>query len=181
MSVLHIDRTAEEYRDMARGQERAKEESFDRCDTDGFLSQWAHGVLARQYLLAADIAENGGVDDFPALFDLDGTIVPAKIVKTKFGSKWLVLDSWDGVYEYGKGNAVAWLPLLDYETVEEDGHHFNKPSKRSIAALAKKGYRYGWVTMKACVVGLDGKYDVTYVSRPVKGERYETAPIVEIL
>lgn len=179
MSILHIDRTAEEFRAMARGSESKCEESFDRCDTDGFLSQWAHQANARQYRIAAQLAEQGGMEDFPALFDLDGNIVPAKIVHTKFGSKWLVLDSWAGVYEYGQGNAVAWLPLLDWDDADENG--MSAPSKRSIKALAKKGYRYGWVTMRAVVMGVSGTNDVTYVSAPKKGERYEIAPIVEIL
>lgn len=33
--------TGDQFREQARGRSQAAEESFDRCDTDGFLSQWA--------------------------------------------------------------------------------------------------------------------------------------------
>src|SRR5690606_26317917 len=60
---------AEELREMARGRDREAADSFDRCDTDGALSQWASGINAQKYRLQADIAENGGMWEFPALFD----------------------------------------------------------------------------------------------------------------
>lgn len=37
-----------------------KEASFQRCDTDGFLSQWANGLTARKEEAEAEILENGG-------------------------------------------------------------------------------------------------------------------------
>ncbi|MFF7198294.1 hypothetical protein ACFZAM_31880 [Streptomyces sp. NPDC008079] len=68
-------------------------ESFERCDTDGALSQWAHGLNAAKDRLEADIADNGGMWKFPALFDLDGNLVAAKDVQTKFGWSWMLLDA----------------------------------------------------------------------------------------
>jgi hypothetical protein len=63
---------AVELRASSAAQEQAKQDSFDRCDTDGFLSQWAHGVCASRDQLAAQVAEQGFVSEFPALFDLQG-------------------------------------------------------------------------------------------------------------
>jgi len=36
------------------------EESFERSDTDGFLSQWASGITARLHEVRAEIARNCG-------------------------------------------------------------------------------------------------------------------------
>lgn len=76
--------TADEYRKMAAGSHSAKEESFDRCDTDGFLTQWAHGLTSSLYSTLAELAENNWQSEFPALF-YSGTQnrVPAKIIYVK--------------------------------------------------------------------------------------------------
>ena len=39
-------KTAQEYRNEAAELHNRVEESFERCDTDGFLSQWANGISA---------------------------------------------------------------------------------------------------------------------------------------
>ena len=56
-------------------------ESFDRCDTDGFLSQWANDMESQELLLQAQIESNNGLYEFPALFDLNGNRVRAKLGK----------------------------------------------------------------------------------------------------
>ena len=99
--------TAQEYRNLAAGSRSAKEESFDRCDTDGFLSQWAHGLHSQLYSRLAELAENNWESDFPALF-YAGTNdrVPAKIiyVRDKFsyngGMKalWAIVDPSTGKF-----------------------------------------------------------------------------------
>jgi hypothetical protein len=87
--------TADEYRQMAREARQRSTESWERSDTDGFLSQWASDVAARKYDLQAEIAENGGRTEFLALFDLDGNLVPAKYIETKFGWAWALLNPED--------------------------------------------------------------------------------------
>ncbi len=42
--------------------------SFERCDTDGFLSQWAHGISAQQAVLQAAIVRRGGRAEFRGLY-----------------------------------------------------------------------------------------------------------------
>lgn len=84
---------AGELRELGRQREQESRDSFDRCDTDGFLSQWASGINAEKYRLQADIAENGGVWHFPALFDLEGNLVPAREVRGQYGSFWSLLDA----------------------------------------------------------------------------------------
>lgn len=84
--------TAEQYREMARDARRRSYESFERCDTDGFLSQAASDATAREYDLQAEILDNGGKSTFLALFDLEGNQVPAKYIETRYGWSWALLD-----------------------------------------------------------------------------------------
>lgn len=108
-------KTAEEHRAKAAKHERDAAESWERSDTDGFLSQWASGINARVQHTNADIAEAGGVATFKRtrLVTLEGEATDARRVRTRYGLKWR-LDSAD-----------AWLP---YRPVRE-------------STLAKRGYR----------------------------------------
>lgn len=82
--------------DAARHEDDARE-SFDRCDTDGFLSQWASGVNAQVARKNALIAENGGVATFWAyrVFDLDGRERSFRRANTRYGFK-LVVETANG-------------------------------------------------------------------------------------
>jgi hypothetical protein len=66
------------------------EESVERCDTDGFVSQWANGVCGRLELAKAELAENNGECDQLVLVDANGDLVPAKLIPTQYGSAWLL-------------------------------------------------------------------------------------------
>lgn len=100
---------ADELRQQANEADRRAEESFERSDTDGFLSQWASGITARQLRAQAEIEENGGVAEFPGLFEQEtGRRIKAKLVLVDdrfrgYGKKqiWLVLDEDD--------QAVHWI------------------------------------------------------------------------
>lgn len=90
-------KTAEEWRALASGRIAKEEESFQRCDTDGFVSQFCHGLTAREYELCATLAEQGGVHEFAALYDLAGRRVRAKLIEGKYGLCWALCDD-DGNY-----------------------------------------------------------------------------------
>lgn len=61
MSTYTIsDHTAAEYTAMAEDCIRREQESWERSDTDGFLSQWASNSMARTYRTLARLAANGG-------------------------------------------------------------------------------------------------------------------------
>lgn len=55
------------------------EESFQRCDTDGFLSQWASTIGAQQDDASIRILENGGCAAFPVLCDAEGNVIADKV------------------------------------------------------------------------------------------------------
>lgn len=72
---------------------KARQESWERSDTDGFLSQWASGITANEEQLAVEIAENGGAALFPALVRAsDLKRIRAKLIETRYGTRWAVCD-----------------------------------------------------------------------------------------
>lgn len=85
--------TAEAYLSEAAAHDRDAAESFDRCDTDGFLSQWASGINAQVARKNAAIAEAGGVATFWAyeVTDLNGNHLNFRRANTQYGFK-LVVD-----------------------------------------------------------------------------------------
>lgn len=66
---------ATEERRLAAEAESARQESYERSDTDGFVSQWASGLTAQKHRLQAELAESGGKTEASALFDTNGNII----------------------------------------------------------------------------------------------------------
>lgn len=125
-------KTAEELRAEARAHSEASRESFERCDTDGFLSQWANDVQARKLLTEAQLVEQGGVDRFTTLADQDGNLVPVKKINTRYGLAYAVFSSFEALAEYD-AEIIQWVNI-------------NKK------AIAKKGYKRIVVEAEAKVV-----------------------------
>lgn len=123
-------KTAAEWREMSRSQYESARESFERCDTDGFLSQAASDSLARKYEYAAELAENGGVMETSAVFDLDGNLIPAKLVNGQYGSAWMLLD--------GNGDCAGWF-----------NPSFARKDATRIRNNAAKGFYEGTVKVEA--------------------------------
>lgn len=107
--------TAAELRASAAQHRADAAESFERCDTDGFVSQWASGINAQVADRNAEIADGGGKWLFArtTLVTLDGEPTDARAVDTRYGTKWR------------SDAADKWLPYM--------------PARPS--TLAKHGYR----------------------------------------
>ena len=136
--------TPEQWREKARGNRKAAAESWERSDTDGFMSQWASGVMADEYETCAVLAEDGGLTTTRALF-FAGT---DKVASTHQGE-----GQW-GTY---------WV--LNDEAAAAHGKRFLSESKASTgekqrAAMVKKGFTIGRVRVKG-YVALRGKYTVS--------------------
>jgi len=127
--------------------ERRAAESFERCDTDGFLSQWADGLNARKYRLQADIDANGGMWDFPALFDLSGKEVPAKLIRGKYGLVWSLTDA-DGKFT---GQFVAAFPKRE-ATMTAKGYREGSVSRPAIAIISAPKGAHGLSGASSCTV-----------------------------
>lgn len=149
------DTTATEYLAKARQHEEDAIASFERCDTDGFASQWASGVMAAEARLNAHLANQGGVDEFPSLFDLDGNLVAAKLIQTKYGLSWGILATDDP-----SSRVVRWVGAFP---------------KRA-TTMTRKGFYEGTVRCPAHVTlggsgtGLSGALTVRpYITRNDRG------------
>lgn len=123
--------TADEWRKRASRSFKNASDSWDRSDTDGFLSQWAGNVMGGKYIALAGIAEDGGTIVISALFDLNGKFVPARLVDTAYGCSWGLIDS---------------------EDPERFSGWFNpsnaKNESRRIANNAKKGFYIGSIRVR---------------------------------
>lgn len=95
-------KTADQWREMAKRSGHKEQESFDRSDTDGALSQMGYNLNAREYNLCARLAEKDGIWEFPALFTLTGALVPdATYIKIRSTGKW--------VWRIGRGEGAQWF------------------------------------------------------------------------
>jgi len=139
--------TATELRAKAADCENRAIESFDRCDTDGFMSQWAANVMAGKYRLEADLADRDGIWEFETLGRLDGTMVPCKTIKTKYGWAWGVYASFADLAK--RGSIIEWVSM----TISEK-------------AMTKKGYKSIYVAAKGKVESI-GDITPVHVVRPV--------------
>lgn len=130
---MHELKTAAEHTANAQAHAAAENESFDRCDTDGFLTQWSHGILGQVEQRKAEIAANGGFAEFPALFDLNGELVPAKLVRTYDRYKFCHVSKWRVQVSDTDETAIAWITPF--------------PVRKS--TMVKKGYTEGYVKAPA--------------------------------
>lgn len=85
---------AQKYRELAADARRRNNESWERSDTDGALSQWALSVQEREYLEWADLAERDYIQAYTALAK-DGKLVPFKEIDTKYGWCYAVFESFE--------------------------------------------------------------------------------------
>jgi chromosome segregation ATPase len=135
--VLGDPRKVAELRAAAAKAEQQRQESYDRSDTDGFMSQWASGLAAQESLMKAELEENAGKAEFVALFDKDGNMVPAKLISTKFGPAW-------AVYSDPNDSSSKFTGEFINESKSDN-------PKTQAAALARKGYTLGRVKAPAHV------------------------------
>lgn len=162
-------KTAAEWEQEASESNRRAQESWERSDTDGFLSQAASDAMARLYHLNARIAADGGTAEFPAVFDLKGNLIQMHTREGQYGDYYLNMNS-----------AINGAP------------RFIRPSEarkgaRRIAADEKKGFRVG-TTRAVPGTKLYGKYtwsagvylperttinDVTVVDNGTGGTQYQ--------
>ena len=78
---------AEKFDGAEKASLQAKEDSFQRSDTDGFLSQWASGISANVDRMKADICRNQGKWQFTGLYEGDRRVM-AKQFTRKFNGHY---------------------------------------------------------------------------------------------
>lgn len=132
MTTTSAAAEATRLRQEADALDQSAEESFQRCDTDGFLSQWACNITARLKRAEATVAENGGMAIFPALYDLKGNRAKAKLIDGLYGRCWAFVGD-DGRFT---GQFISAFPKRE-------------------STMTKKGYQEGneWAPAKAVIDG----------------------------
>lgn len=137
--------TAEQYRALADKTHQRRIESFERCDTDGFLSQFALDVAENEYRKWAELAENNFQDTFETLGDLKGDLVPCRLIKTQFGYAYGVYSSFEDAQNCGE--IIRWVGT-------------------GARAAKNKGYKIVIVSTEAKVV-FAGGYTASVFTEPV--------------
>lgn len=84
---------AKEYDASAKQREEDAEESFRRCDTDGFLSQMVSGHTSSLHKALAGICRNFGKDTFDGLYK-DGVRVKAKLISFRCQYSFSMKSVW---------------------------------------------------------------------------------------
>lgn len=123
-SVAPMKRTGDDWREMVQETRRRMQESWERSDTDGSLSQWAGEQIVHRYMDNAAIADAGWTMSVWAAFDLDGNLITA--------------DRREGQY-----GGYFFAPQFEGKA------RFLNPSKADSfkgarAANERKGFREGW-------------------------------------
>lgn len=92
MTLPEMLEMAREAREKAALAAKRRQESFDRSDTDGFLTQWALGYTNQLEKRRCKILENEGKSEFLGLYEGDRR-VKAKMLEGEWGYYWLLHES----------------------------------------------------------------------------------------
>lgn len=146
-------KTAAEWRAEAEASNQRSADSWERSDTDGYLSQWASGVMARKYHACADLAELGGVIEFQVPF-VNGEVATQQL---------------DQEGQYGR----YWY--LTRKAAEVVGKRYFTPSsanrsKTRRANNLKKGVTMGTIRIAATVEIVGGRYSCGPAFVPVEAD-----------
>jgi len=151
---------ADKHREKAKQADQEAFDSFERCDTDGFLSQWASRITADKHRLAAQIAERGGTWQFPALFDLEGRPVNAKLIDGRYGRCWALMEGeTNGPFT---GEFVTAFPKRP-STMTKKGFFEGEVVREAYADIRGSGTGLSgnaWAQVVAPVMGVDGILEV---------------------
>lgn len=171
---MENEQNAAEHREKANELRGKVEESWQRSDTDGFLSQWALGISAQREDRLAAIAEAGGKAEFTVALDADGNLVPMKTVDTKYGSRRVTLDEngrFDKWYSFSTG------PRSNFA---KDGLREARVMHPATAILSGSGTGLSgnvWVATKPICVGCGDFLDA--IGRPCRNGHTTDFELVE--
>jgi len=143
---------AKSLREKAEEQRRRSDESWERSDTDGCVSQWCQDITARDYTYAAELSNQGNLDIFKVLVDTETGQVVANTIhvfQSRFHHgnehKWAVrrngAEKAEWVTDYkrpagfaSRNLAVAWMLAPAKLYARRPGNHL--PEQRGLSGLA---------------------------------------------
>lgn len=118
--------TAEKLRSEASQAFKNAEDSFQRSDTDGFLSQWASSEIGRLKNAQAEILENGGVWAIPTLMEGERMVTAVRVLnynKFSYSNKWEWFLEDEEAEKFGR----RWIPVGQRSRIQKQlGLHEEK-------------------------------------------------------
>ena len=152
---------AEVFKAAADEAIKRKNDSWERSDTDGFLSQWASEWTSRENDSKAAIAAAGGVASFTVLVDKAGEVVADRSFGNRFGSY-----SWRLYAEAEEIHGRAFVPTGENSRIQKSlGLHEES--------------RLGWAHVKLDGNGTGLSGNVWLVTFPERDEDYKMTIIDE--
>jgi len=141
MTPSEMTEMAQEMRESAARARQRRQESFERSDTDGFLTQWAFGKTSQLDTRRMNILENGGKDEFTGLYEGDRR-VKAKMLEGEWGTYWLLHESeTDLIAQRGK----PFLPTGQRSRVQ-----------KTLGLSERREMDWAWARMEGRGTGLSG-------------------------
>jgi hypothetical protein len=128
---------AEKYRGLAQEARERNNESWERSDTDGALSQWALSIQESEYLAWARLAEQDYLQAYEALAK-DGELVPHKEIETKFGWCYAVFESFEEAKKHD-GKILQFVGMGD-RAVKNKGYEKITVQAKSRVTLGGSGW-----------------------------------------
>lgn len=143
---------SQKLREQSEDCARRSVESFERSDTDGFVSQWCNDTLSRDYARAAELADQANLSVFKVLVDAQTGELVANTIhifesRFHYGNeyKWAVRRAGDQkaqwVTDYkressfaAKGLRTAWMIAPAKLYGRAPGNHL--PEQRGMSGLA---------------------------------------------
>lgn len=151
-------KTASEWRAMATKADQDRLESMDRCDTDGYLSQWALQQMASRYRYCAEVAQAGGtiIVEAPVLI-ATGQVVKGEWITGEYGESFLAWETVEaGVRYYHPSRANK--PGLRRTNDAKKGievHRFRVPARLNPRTGSPVADEHDWVD-------IGDTYDIDY-------------------
>src|SRR5499427_2747196 len=147
MTSLQWAEMASKLRGESSRREREKQESFERCDTGGFLSQWSLGLSAERDRAQARICDDHGRSSFPGLYQGDRR-VRARMITKQFGhrhvSSWLLHES---ETELRAARGKPFIPV-DYTG--------NSKIQKALGLMERPEEDWAWAKIEGRGTGLSG-------------------------
>lgn len=147
MEIKDFAAEAARYEAAASQNLQDSHDSFERCDTDGFVSQWASGITAELNREKARICRQEGLDTFNGLYSGD-IRVRAKKVSSRYGTAWLI-DDCDQHLTGGR----AFIPVGKGSTVQ-----------RKLGLSERPELAPAWVCTAGSGNGLAGAHSVRVIT-----------------
>lgn len=152
-------KTIKDYKKDIRHHDEVRTESWNRCDTDGFVTQWAHGLWRRLAEYKIVLLECGRVALFDGLY-IGNERIPAELIDQKcpwsYGTKktWVIKKGSPYIERFGR----RYIP-----------HGKGSRIQKKLGLREAREYDLAWADIKGEGKGFSGR---SWVARVRVGDIY---------